>query len=169
MNLETEFESQFGEAVGTAVLNDSLNTREVCIGEAAAAGISTLKQQHSDIYFNCMLTKWREQHLASEGAAGDRALLKENMGLINEYGCWCFFEEEFIGGTGPAQDPLDEICRTLSHGYSCIIMDNDEAGTPCTPYDLVYNSAFGSGLAPFGLTMENLNAECDAQNSGGTA
>lgn len=117
-------------------------------------------------YANCIETVW--QTAAQETTGMDRALLKTNMGMINEYGCWCFFEDEFVGGTGSAQDPLDEICKTLAHGYSCIVMDMDTAGTPCTPYDIVYNSAFGSGLAPFGLTMENLSNECDAQNTPGT-
>ena len=117
-------------------------------------------------YADCMETVWQS---AALGVPGERALLKSNMGLINEYGCWCFFEDEFVGGQGATQDPLDEICRTLSHGYDCILMDFDTGNNgTCTPYEVVYNSAFGSGLAPFGLTMANLVDECDAQNVAGS-
>ena len=166
MDLESEFAMQFGDEINSPIKNDE-TPHNFCWHSAVENGISSPKVLHSEHYFSCMLTQWKEMHEAQTGNT-ERALLKENMGLVNEYGCWCFFEEEFVGGSGPVQDPLDEICKTLSQGYSCIIMDEDENGTPCTPYEIVYNSAFGSGLAPFGLTMENLVAECENQNQGGT-
>lgn len=44
------------------------------------------------------------------------------------------------------------------------MMDMDDAGTPCIPWEIEYNSAFGSGAMPFGLGMANLITECEDQN-----
>ena len=93
-----------------------------------------------------------------------RALLAPQMGLVNEYGCWCYFQDDVGRGSGEPVDTLDEICRTLHHGYECIIMDHEEANDPCVPWEVPYNSAFGSGYSPFGLNLENLNLECELQN-----
>ena len=121
-----------------------------------------------------MVLEWddeleHDQKLQMEVPGGHeaaRALLKNQMGLINQYGCWCYFEDEVGGGVGATQDQLDEICKTLHQGYECIIMDHDDLGDPCIPWEEEYNSAFSSGLAPFGLTMANLISECENQNSG---
>lgn len=110
----------------------------------------------------CMVDEWTEeaQRLGVGRPNVDRGLTKSSLGLLNQYGCWCYFEDEYTGGSGPTQDELDIICKTLSQGYDCISMEYG-----CTPYQEPYNSAFGTGLAPFGLTKENLVAECDMQNT----
>lgn len=100
---------------------------------------------------------------------GLRALLAPQMGLVNEYGCWCYFEDSVGQGAGEPQDRLDEICKTLHNGYECIIMDHLELNDPCVPWEVPYNSAFGSGTTPFGLTLENLKAECELQNPDGSS
>jgi hypothetical protein len=99
-----------------------------------------------------------------EDQGGLRALLKTDMGLLDEYGCWCYFQMDVGRGQGEPVDEIDGFCRTLHKGYECIIMDHDDLGTPCVPWEEENNSAFGSGVVPFGLTMENLIDECDAQN-----
>ena len=90
------------------------------------------------------------------------------MGLVNRYGCWCFFEDDHGRGRGEPQDEIDTICRTLHHGYECIMKDQEEKGTPCVPWEIPYSSAFGGGFQPFGFNIPNLNAECEAVNTPGS-
>ena len=94
---------------------------------------------------------------------GQRALQQANMGLINEYGCWCYFEEGIFSAKGTPVDEIDEICKKLIHGYECIMMEYD-----CTPWEIGYESAVGSGFSPHGLNVDNLRAECAALNGGST-
>ena len=88
------------------------------------------------------------------------------MGLVDRYGCWCYFENDHGLGQGAPVDNVDTICQVLHKGYECILLDNlsDANGATCDPWSVQYASAFGSGSTPFGLDMENLANECDAQN-----
>ena len=98
-----------------------------------------------------------------------RALMQTDMGLVNKYGCWCFFEDDHGRGKGEPQDEIDTICRTLHHGYECIIKDQEEKGTPCVPWKIPYVTAFGGGFNPFsGVNIQNLNSECEAVNTPGS-
>lgn len=101
------------------------------------------------------------------GPFGDRALLKQDMGLIDEYGCWCYFEQDHGQGRSHPVDEIDQFCKTLHDGYTCIIMDSESMGMPCVPWEIPYNSATSVGQ-PSGMSMENLIVECDAQNSADT-
>lgn len=101
----------------------------------------------------------------------NRALLPSNMGLINNYGCWCYFTDSVGKGKARPVDAIDTFCKTLHDGYMCILMDSadpeesDEGA--CVPWEIGYNSAIGSGaFPPFGLTKANLNTECDRVNPG---
>jgi len=98
---------------------------------------------------------------------GDRALLKMDMGLLDQYGCWCYFEFDHGSGRGHPIDEIDEFCKLLHDGYSCILIDFDNAGSPCTPWQIPYNSAFGSGI-PTGLSLAGLIQECDTNNTPGS-
>lgn len=110
-------------------------------------------------------TKLMEDEKRAEGdESGLRALIKSDMGLVNMYGCWCYFEDDVGYGAGTPVDELDTICQTLHKNYECILHDHGEEA--CTPWEITYNSAFGSGFTPFGLTMINLVSECEAQNPG---
>ena len=70
------------------------------------------------------------------------------MQFINNYGCWCFFDENYTLGKSKPMDQMDSYCRDLHNGYDCIIMDVNET---CIPYDTDYNS----GLAESGTQVEN--------------
>jgi hypothetical protein len=89
------------------------------------------------------------------------------MGLLSDYGCWCFFESAHGKGKGKPVDEIDSYCKTLHDGYECILADAADAGIDCVPWEVPYNSAFGSGI-PTGLTMEGLSQECDNNNSPNT-
>lgn len=95
---------------------------------------------------------------------GDKALTQADMGLLSNYGCWCFFETAHGKGKGKPVDEIDSFCKTLHDGYECILADANDAGVDCVPWEVSYNSAFGSGI-PGGLTLAGLAAECDVQNT----
>ena len=168
-----EVEEPEEEPEGFRNLNDDIdieeNSNSPATPVAAWNGHDILGQSagQKHIVWSNIITQWQLEYNQMEQQQ-DRNLKQTNMGLMNEYGCWCYFENDFVDGQGPAQDPIDEICKTLNMGYRCIIMDMEDAGTPCVPYEVTYNSAFGSGLAPFGLTMDNLIQECEAQNTPGS-
>lgn len=62
--------------------------------------------------------------------------------LINDYGCWCYFNENHGKGKGRPVNSVDEICYQLAHGYNCAMMD--EPG--CVPWEVPYISGISGGL-----------------------
>lgn len=45
--------------------------------------------------------------------------------MIQNYGCHCFpGMSKIAGGTGPAQDGIDDLCRILSRCHKCVEMDH---------------------------------------------
>ena len=105
-----------------------------------------------------------EDHKDAEipGVIGmNRALRQEDMGLVNNYGCWCYFEENHGNGKGSPTDEIDQFCKYLHDGYQCIIMEMESIyNQTCVPWVIPYNSAYGGGYTPFGFTLENLREEC---------
>ena len=98
---------------------------------------------------------------------GLRGLPESDMGLIANYGCWCYFQDKVGLGKGKPVDDLDKICRVLHEGYECIILDQDEIDEPCVPWEVTYNSAFGQGMAGLmgnQISKESLADECIFQN-----
>jgi len=98
----------------------------------------------------------------------DRAIGAPGMGLIDGYGCWCYFEDDYYKGKGAAIDPIDQYCKLLHQGYECIIMDFQNTPFACVPWEVSYNSAYAGGYHPLGLTPGHIEAECDSLNTPGT-
>lgn len=94
-----------------------------------------------------------------------RALTQQQMGLLNDYGCWCYFQDNHGAGKGRPTDVFDSLCKELHDGYECIIHDMENAGTPCIPWLIPYSSAFGGGL-PGGLSEADLISTCETENGG---
>lgn len=92
-----------------------------------------------------MLTRSMTTSLSSE-------LLKK----INDYGCWCSFDSGHGTGRGRPMDRLDELCKTLSNGYDCAIMDAEDASSTCIPWEVEYTSSTGE--------IGTLAADCAAGN-----
>lgn len=105
--------------------------------------------------------------LSAAGANGtvDRTISQSDMALVNEYGCWCYFEGDHGKGRGHPVDELDAHCKRLHDGYMCEIMDAEMAGDDCEPWTQVYNSAVGSGLLG-NMDIEDIRHECESQNPG---
>jgi len=93
----------------------------------------------------------------------DRTITQDDMDLINEYGCWCYFESGHGSGKGKPVDEIDTLCKRLHDGYTCAIMDAQDQGSECTPWEIPYNSAVGSGMIQ-DMDIATIRAECDVQN-----
>ena len=57
-----------------------------------------------------------------------RALTKEDLQLLDQYGCWCYFEDDHGNGRGKPINEIDAQCKILHDGYACAIMDGDLEG-----------------------------------------
>lgn len=94
-----------------------------------------------------------------------RLLSQQDVGVLNNYGCWCYFQENVGKGRGIPQDNPDSYCRTLHQGYECIMIDHDLANDTCIPWEVEYGSSSGiAGVTPFINDLVNLIHECDQNN-----
>merc|ERR1719230_2057578 len=78
---------------------------------------------------------------------------------LNEYACWCFFNDDHGRGKGKALDGLDETCKVLHDGYECAMRDAEDEGTTCVPWEVSYVSAVGG-------TGQSVVEECASVNAG---
>ena len=82
--------------------------------------------------FRTFASEWAEDFIAS----------------INQYGCWCYFDDDHGKGRGKPANPVDELCKILQQGYSCVIMDSEAEGSfDCIPWEVNYNSATALGIS----------------------
>lgn len=44
---------------------------------------------------------------------------------LQEYGCWCYFDEKHGQGHGMPQDGYDDACLALHHGTACAMLEID--------------------------------------------
>jgi len=93
-----------------------------------------------------------------------RSLTKEDLALLDQYGCWCYFEEDHGQGRGKPINEIDAHCKVLHDGYACAIMDGETEGFQCTPWTVQYNSATGLGFGVRDTTV--MTNECTDNNPG---
>jgi len=74
------------------------------------------------------------------------AWAQEIIGAINGYACWCYFQDAHGRGKGSPVNEVDAQCKILHDGYTCIMMDAEDEGKNCAPWDVKYNSATGLGM-----------------------
>jgi len=55
---------------------------------------------------------------------------------LHEYGCWCYFYDDVGRGKGTPVDEIDGFCKTLNEGYQCAIIDSENAGIECSPWEI---------------------------------
>jgi len=77
---------------------------------------------------------------------------------LNEYGCWCFFDEDHGRGKAQPVDSIDEICKILHDGYECAMRDAEAEGDTCVPWEVNYASAVGGGGLSIAEECQSLNA-----------
>lgn len=86
-------------------------------------------------------------------------ILSQFPNIIENYGCWCFFDDNHGKGKGRPVNDIDKICKETAHAYDCAIMDaENDAGQPsCTPWTSNYISGISQGL-------DGLVSQCDTNN-----
>jgi len=106
------------------------------------------------------------------GRMGFRNIMTENAAIannLNNYGCWCYFEENPNGaiertGIGYGKsDPVNEYdaaCKILHGGYECVIADQAALGQTCEPWTVSYNVPDSAALDADGSV-----AACNAINA----
>lgn len=104
----------------------------------------------------------------SSAADGQRSVIGVNspiqttLSQIWNYGCWCYFQDNHGKGSGEAQNYMDEHCRVLHHGYTCVMMDAaDENDNTCDPFTHEYNTITILGAVP-----EQVQIDCETVNAG---
>jgi len=58
--------------------------------------------------------------------SGDKRNLLSNGGTfveVNNYGCWCYFDDQVGNGKGEPVDLIDAECKNLHKGYECALAD----------------------------------------------
>lgn len=96
-----------------------------------------------------------------ETEAGGRAFVNPILNWLEPiygYGCWCWFNEDWILAGGPVNDAIDQRCKQLINGYRCAKLDSKNRGEFCDPAVVPYMaySLFGGG---------DLVSECRAANA----
>ena len=84
---------------------------------------SMMMELAGEDFFNSDLVK--QLNITSE----DYAMMREiprYLGVIDHYGCWCYFWEAFGEGYGRPVDEVDMKCKALHQGYECVIKDTQD-------------------------------------------
>lgn len=66
--------------------------------------------------------------------------------MVDHYGCYCYFDEEYKLGKGEPRSLVDSMCKKLHEGYECAIMDGLAENEPCEPWSVHYTPGQISGL-----------------------
>jgi len=77
---------------------------------------------------------------------------------LHEYGCWCYFYDDVGRGKGTPVDEIDGFCKTLNEGYQCAIIDSENQGIECSPWEIQYQPGSGVG-AELRTTCHERNAD----------
>ena len=78
---------------------------------------------------------------------------------IDQYGCWCYFENDHGRGKGAPVDSVDAMCKNLAMAYDCAMMDvAEETGVDdCVPWEVSYNAGLSFGIGALVPTCRDLN------------
>merc|ERR1712062_170347 len=88
---------------------------------------------------------------------GLRALSPSTVAQLQNYGCWCYFEDEFGLGRGKPVDQIDRLCQNLHDSYECAILDSGDDS--CIPWKVDYNSSGAFDLSDRLFECENHNVD----------
>ena len=120
--------------------------------------ISFIKTTKSDKNFidNQILTLVKNSSLRV--FSGNIAVAIQN---LDEYGCWCYFYNNIGRGKSQPVDEVDGFCKVLHEGYMCAIMDAENVGESCIPWEIEYQPGSGAGINVFRHCIElNPNSVC---------
>jgi hypothetical protein len=100
--------------------------------------------------------------LAANVSVSERNLipiLGPQLSHIDGYGCWCYFDGAYNKGRGQPASLVDAACQQLQHGYKCAILDGEEEGEECTPWEAQYLSASQYGESQLITKCDELNPD----------
>jgi len=97
--------------------------------------------------------------LEREFNTGGSGSLANSIASLNEYGCWCYFDDDHGRGKGSPIDVVDEQCKVLHDGYECAMRDAEDEGTTCVPWEVHYESGLGG-------SQLLVNEQCAKDNPG---
>lgn len=130
------------------------------------AGWSTMKSDFQQ------LTNRYVRGLIQSGQPIDRAisdvLTGDNFDRVNEYGCWCYFEDDHGRGHGKPINGIDHICKKLADGYDCCMLDFEEAtgNDSCVPWEIQYLPGSGTGEVNIAFNCDGFNQVNPITNAG---
>lgn len=108
------------------------------------------------------LAKMEETFQALANKTGSNRAISELMGpnfeRFNGYGCWCYFEDSHGMGKSQPVNEVDAFCKLLHEGYDCAIMDAEEAGGECSPWEVDYDTGTQA--------LDELVGSCSQKNAG---
>merc|ERR1712048_869558 len=88
------------------------------------------------------------QELNEKISGGNRNMLSVSLKNLDNYGCWCYFDEAVGNGKGLPRDFIDEECRALHRSYECAIAEIPN----CIPYS-VQTTTVGGLVETFGSEL----------------
>jgi len=102
-------------------------------------------------------------NLVSEMNITDRVFsgnLSATILSLNEYGCWCYFDDDHGRGKAQPADGVDSVCKVLHDGYDCAMLDAENRGETCTPWEVLYDAAVGGSTLTIAeeCAIKNVNA-----------
>ena len=77
---------------------------------------------------------------------------------LQEYGCWCYFDELHGLGKGPVQNGYDKACKAMHQGITCASLDFPECDANTQEYD--------AKIRPDPEIPGNVVVDCEAFNGG---
>merc|ERR1712178_466442 len=115
---------------------------------------------------DAMIAEWRANATANgQGPTTRGSMLHSTSTLraLENYGCFCYFDENHTKGSGNPKNEIDERCLSLHQGYSCAKID----GSCDEPWNANYQVVVGflelySSTSPDQIAVD----QCSVSNSG---
>lgn len=136
--------------------------------------LSTTLFQTSYTSYTGMTEKWailKRQHVTSLmieiGGAGTTAtdsqknevssVLNSNLDQLDNYGCWCYFDEDISLGRGKSVDHSDTACKKMANRMKCVMKVHTECSGERLPWAIDYRMKTEKGPRKMINTCEKLN------------
>lgn len=117
--------------LGSALTNDLMNVDFDILGSSPSEVMSDVIEpaepaKNSDKILrrlNKLFKKMVSHHQENLVIGFQRGLTGNDMPMLEDYGCWCYFEQS--KGKGNPVDVFDQACKVLQEGYSCLKIDQE--------------------------------------------
>jgi len=114
------------------------------------------KNYFNGLDFDSQLAILGREMGAGVGRSFGAPWVKHLLEPIYGYGCWCYFQDDFGKGKGRPKNAVDRQCRELQRGYACVLLEANETGDNCIPWEVKYNATTGLGSDPNMESFEDL-------------